>query len=102
VNTSEQIIDLTQPVLLTGSTGFIGDKLVCALLRMGFKNIRCLVRPSSDPTQLERVKQQTDSSIEIVKGNLLSREDCEAATDGISVIYHLAAGTGTKSFADAF
>ena len=35
-------------------------------------------------------------------GNLLSRRDCEEATKDVSIIYHLAAGTGTKSFADAF
>jgi nucleoside-diphosphate-sugar epimerase len=32
----------------------------------------------------------------------LSKSDCDAITDGAKVIYHLAAGTGTKSFADAF
>jgi nucleoside-diphosphate-sugar epimerase len=37
-----------------------------------------------------------------MKGNLLSRKDCEVATQDVAVIYHLAAGTGTKSFADAF
>jgi len=102
VNASQQAIDSRQLVLLTGSTGFIGNKLVCALQRLGFENIRCLVRPSSDLTQIERVSTQNGSRMEIVKGNLLSREDCIAATDGVSVIYHLAAGTGTKSFADAF
>ncbi len=36
------------------------------------------------------------------KGNLLSREDCEAACKEVVVIFHLAAGTGEKSFPDAF
>ena len=36
-----------------------------------------------------------------MKGNLLSRKDCDAAVKGIKVIYHLAAGTGTKSFSEA-
>ena len=40
--------------------------------------------------------------MEIVKGNLLSRADCDAATKDAAVIFHLAAGTGEKSFPDAF
>jgi nucleoside-diphosphate-sugar epimerase len=35
-------------------------------------------------------------------GNLLSREDCNAATQDVAVIFHLAAGRGEKSFPDAF
>jgi nucleoside-diphosphate-sugar epimerase len=38
----------------------------------------------------------------VLKGNLLSREDCEAACKDVTVIFHLAAGTGEKSFPDAF
>ena len=38
----------------------------------------------------------------MVKGNLLSREDCIAATKDVSVIFHLAAGTGAESFPDAY
>jgi nucleoside-diphosphate-sugar epimerase len=37
-----------------------------------------------------------------MKGNLLSSEDCAAATKDVAVIFHLAAGTGEKSFPDAF
>ena len=36
------------------------------------------------------------------RGNLLSRADCESACKDATVIYHLAAGTGDKSFPDAF
>jgi nucleoside-diphosphate-sugar epimerase len=38
----------------------------------------------------------------VLKGNLLSRADCEAACKDVAVIFHLAAGTGEKSFPDAF
>src|SRR5213078_3420280 len=40
--------------------------------------------------------------IEVFKGNLLSPEDCAAATKDVAVIFHLAAGRGEKSFADSF
>ena len=39
--------------------------------------------------------------MEIVQGNLLSRDDCMIAAKGASVIYHLAAGIG-KSYPDCF
>ena len=38
----------------------------------------------------------------MLKGNLLSRVDCETACKDVAVIFHLAAGTGEKSFPDAF
>ena len=40
--------------------------------------------------------------IDLVVGNLLSEEDCLAATRDVAVILHLAAGTGEDSFPDAF
>ena len=40
--------------------------------------------------------------MEIMRGNLLHREDCAAAAKDAAVIFHLAAGRGEKSFADAF
>ena len=91
-------------VLVTGATGFIGSRVVAALPRHGLKRVRCLVRPSSNVAGLERLTEEGghEFDIELVRGNLLSREDCDRATEGVSVIYHLAAGTGTKSFADAF
>jgi nucleoside-diphosphate-sugar epimerase len=39
--------------------------------------------------------------VEVIKGNLLSQEDCNAATKDVTVIFHLAAGGGGKSYADA-
>jgi len=49
---------------------------------------------------LERLPSGT--LVEVFKGNLLSRSDCEAACRGVALIFHLAAGTGEKSFPDAF
>jgi nucleoside-diphosphate-sugar epimerase len=91
-------------ILITGSTGFIGSNLVNTLLGYGFHNLRCFVRPSSDAKKVEALQQYRSrgAHIEIVEGNLLSRDDCRAATDGVAVIFHLAAGRGEKSFPDAF
>jgi nucleoside-diphosphate-sugar epimerase len=98
------IIGTNDPILVTGATGFIGRKVVQCLLERGFQRVRCLVRPSSERSKIEALTDGglPDTHIEVFEGNLLSREDCGAATDGVAVILHLAAGTGTKSFADAF
>jgi len=90
-------------VLVTGSSGFIGAKVVEMLMTYGFTNIRCFVRPSSGMERLNKVLNRVamKAEIEVVTGDLLSRDSCAEAADGVSVIYHLAAGFD-KSFAAAF
>lgn len=97
------IISADDLVLVTGSSGFIGAKVVESLMAYGFTNIRCFVRPSSGMERLNEVLNRfaMKAKIEIVKGDLLSRDSCAEAADGVSVIYHLAAGFD-KSFAAAF
>ena len=101
---SDHIVRSDDLILITGATGFIGARLVPALQRLGFTRLRCVVRPSSNLRRLEDSINQPDSGahVELIKGNLLSKSDCEAMTREAVLIYHLAAGTGTKSFADAF
>jgi nucleoside-diphosphate-sugar epimerase len=90
-------------VLVTGSNGFIGSKLIEILLEYGFANLRCFVRPSSHFEHLQKVLGSFDAGrdVEFVIGDLLSREDCRKAAAGVSIVYHLAAGM-EKSFAGAF
>jgi nucleoside-diphosphate-sugar epimerase len=38
----------------------------------------------------------------VIKGNLLSGADCDVACRDVALVLHLAAGTGEKSFPDAF
>lgn len=89
--------------MVTGSNGFIGAKVVQILLEYGFTNLRCFVRPSSRLDRLEKTLSQFDAGrkVEIVTGDLLSRDDCWKAAERVSVILHLAAGI-EKSFAGAF
>lgn len=91
-------------LLITGAAGFIGSRVVENLLERGFTNIRCFARPSCDVVRLRRLLGQGGSGrhVEVFKGNLLSLADCLAAVEGATVIFHLAAGRGEKSFPDAF
>jgi nucleoside-diphosphate-sugar epimerase len=91
-------------ILVTGATGFVGSKVVESLLDRGFRNIRCFTRPSSEAEKIQAVfaLQNSGSGVQIFRGNLLSRRDCVAATKGVVVILHLAAGRGEKFYPDAF
>ena len=104
VDYSDFIIAPEDSVLITGATGFIGLRLVERLLARGFRNLRCFARLSSDATKLEALSKSKGAGtrLQVIRGNLLSREDCANATRDIRVIYHLAAARGEKSFPDAF
>jgi len=96
------IIGPDDPILVTGATGFIGSRLVENLLGRGFRNLRCFARPSSHVATLDALAgRHRGARIQLVKGNLLSREDCAVATRDVAVIFHLAVGGG-KSFPEAF
>jgi nucleoside-diphosphate-sugar epimerase len=92
VRESDYITKLDEKILITGSGGFIGSKLVATLLEYGFTNLWCFVRPSTNLRALnENVDALHGGRIRIFEGNLISFEDCKRATEGASVIFHLAA-----------
>ncbi len=100
---SEYIGLPNERILVTGSNGFIGVKVVETLVEYGFSKLRCFVRPSSRLDRLQEVLRQfhPGKNVELVTGDLLSRDDCRKAAEGVSIIYHLAAGM-EKSFPGAF
>ena len=69
--------------LVTGSTGYIGGRLVPALLGRGFR-VRVLVR---NPDKLAGAPWRDD--VEIVRGDLTDRSSLDAAFTGVDVAYHL-------------
>jgi nucleoside-diphosphate-sugar epimerase len=70
----------------------------------GFRNLVCFVRPSSDLARIEGIveRRPEGTRIEVLRGNLLSPSDCEAACKDVALVLHVAAGMGEKSFPEAF
>jgi len=98
------IISRDDLILVTGASGFIGSRVVPALLRRGFRNVRCLVRSGRGLQRLDAAIEgyRAGARVEILCGNLISPADCATAARDVAVIYHLAAGAGEKSVPDAF
>src|SRR5690349_13740848 len=92
-------VGANEPILITGATGFIGSRVVAELVARGFCNLRCFARPTSNTTALRQLMASYGPNvhIEIVDGNLLSRQSCATATRDVSLILHLAAARGEKS-----
>lgn len=98
----ESIIEQDALILITGANGFIGSRVVEVLLRLGYRNLRCLVRPSSNLERLKEILSAADAqSVEILAGNLLSQDDANCAALKSSVVFHLAAGV-EKTFAGCY
>lgn len=96
------IVHQDDRILVTGANGFIGAKVVEELLASGFMHVRCFVRPSSNLDSINTIiSRHADAAVEIFQGNLLSRDDCRTATEGVAVVLNLATGN-ENSFAGCF
>ncbi len=80
-------------VLVTGATGFLGRHAAQGLLLAGH-DVRCLVRPSSDASELEK------AGASIRRGHLLDQASLDAAVDGCDAVVHVAGLIAARSFAD--
>ena len=92
-------------ILVTGAGGFLGGRVVERLLAHGYTDMRCFLR---DAAKAERLRHIADAhpgaQIEICCGNLRSKADCTRAVEGISLVFHLAAGlkgAAAELFADS-
>ncbi|WLW50364.1 SDR family oxidoreductase [Streptomyces sp. YU58] len=75
----------TLPVLVVGATGSLGGKVVDELLKRG-KNVRALVRPTTDASRLEK------RGVEIARGDMLDLDSLVTAMNGADAVITTAAG----------
>jgi len=83
----------TKKVLVIGGTGFLGSKVVKALLQQG-SQVRALVRPRTDPSFIVAY------GAEIVRGDLLDRTSLDAALLDIDAVVTSAAGYNKRRRTD--
>jgi nucleoside-diphosphate-sugar epimerase len=79
--------------LVTGGTGFLGKHLV-KTLRQKNHYCRCLVRKTSNAKELERL------GVDLVFGDITNFGSLDGITQGIDVVYHLAAQMGKWGIPD--
>jgi nucleoside-diphosphate-sugar epimerase len=72
-------------VLVTGAGGFLGQRLVAALLRDGHA-VRALVRQNSPSDSMAR-----SAAVETFRADLTTNEDLAPAFEGVDALIHLAA-----------
>src|SRR5258708_23238711 len=74
----------SEPVLVTGASGFIGSATVRALMRAGYP-VRVLVEPERSDDNLAGL------DVERLVGDIRDPAVVDAAVAGISTVFHLAA-----------
>ena len=79
-------------VLVTGGNGYVGSRVVKALVERGYY-VRAMVRPTGSPEKLERL------GVEVFLGDVRRLDDVSKAAEGMQIIVHMAAGMkGTHEF----
>lgn len=81
--------------LVIGATGYVGSRLVPALLDAGHE-VRCLARAAGKL----RAAPFRDR-VEVVEGDVMSGSAVRGAVDGVDVVYHLVHSLARSDFPDA-
>ncbi|MFO0700671.1 MAG: SDR family oxidoreductase [Nitrospira sp.] len=69
-------------ILLTGSSGYIGGRLLPSLEKQGYR-LRCLARHP------DIIKTKVSPSTEVVAGDVLDRQSLDSALRGVDVAYYM-------------
>ena len=83
--------------LIAGATGMLGSE-ICRLLREQDKPVRALVRSTSNPETIARLKS---SGAEIVHGDLTDPASLEAACRGVTSVISTASSTHSRQDRDS-
>jgi len=83
--------------LIAGATGMLGNE-ICRLLREQGKPVRALVRSTSNPETLTRLR---NSGAEIVQGDLKDPASLEAACRGATAVISTASSTISRQSGDS-
>lgn len=79
----------TKPtVLVVGSTGMLGTKIISALLDKGTTNVRAMVRPDSDSDEKnrEKIDNMKARGVTLVEGDLMNPETLLQVCQGVDVV----------------
>ena len=87
--------EISEKVLLTGATGFVGGRLLHALTGHGI-DVRCLVR---SPDRL-RNRLFPEEEVEIFQGDLLKDENLDTVLEGIEVAYYMVHSMGGRTIGE--
>jgi len=85
-------------VLVTGGASFIGSALVEALVE---RNAKVRVVDSLSSGRLENIQEGVEKcTVEFIQANLLDEGVADKVTQGMDVVYHLAADHGGRGYVD--
>ena len=77
-------------LLVTGASGYVGGRLVRALVDRG-ERVRCLARRPQD------LAARLPAGIEVVGGDVLEARSLDAALEGVDTAFYLVHGMGSRS-----
>lgn len=85
-------------ILITGGAGFIGSNLSLKLIEKGYTvSVLDNLSPQihGEDSEKSELYQNIKDKVTFIKGSVLSCDDWATALDGIDIVVHLAAETGT-------
>src|SRR5713101_62775 len=85
-------------ILVAGATGILGSQICRMLVEQG-KTVRTLVRSTSDPGKVDKLKQL---GVELVVGDLKDRASLDAACQGVASVITTVATTISRQPDDSF
>jgi uncharacterized protein YbjT (DUF2867 family) len=86
-----------KPVLVVGATGFLGNE-ICRQLISSNKNVRALVRESSDPAKVSVLREM---GVETVTGDIKIPSTLTEAFDGVAAVISTASSTLSRQDGDS-